>query len=84
MSNNMSDKQQQSNYQNFVKGKLLKDLPFYRRYPRTFVVVGSTLCFCILFSKVFYDIYHSTTSTDIKKKLHVERLKQMKLQEELQ
>lgn len=80
----MSEKEQQNNYQTFVKRKLLKDLPFYRRYPRTFVVAGTTLGFLILFNKPIYDIYKSTTETNIKRKLYLERLKQLKLQEELQ
>lgn len=79
----MSEKQQQNNYQNF-KGKLYKDLPFYRKYPRTFVIVGTTIGFLILFNKPIYDIYKSSTDTNIKRKLHLERLKQLKLQEELQ
>lgn len=83
MNNNMSEKQQ-NNYQTFVKGKLLKDLPFYRRHPRAFVIVGTTLGFLILFNKPIYDIYNSNSETDIKKKLHLERLKQLKFQEELQ
>lgn len=79
----MSDKREQNNYQTFSDRKLLKDLPFYRRYPKTFVVVGTTFGFLILFSRPFYDIYKSSSSTDIKKKLYVEKLKQLKLQEEL-
>lgn len=74
----------QDNHHNFVDRKLLKDLPFYRRYPRTFVIVGSTLGFLILFSKGFYDIFKSDTPDDIQKKLYIQKLKQLKLQEEFE
>lgn len=72
------------NYQNFEDRKLLKDLPFYRRYPRTFVAVGSTLGFCILFSKAFYDILTPNTTEDLQRKLYIEKLKQLKLQEDIE
>lgn len=68
------------NYQDFTDRKLLKDLPFYRRYPRTFAVVGSTIGFLILFSKGFYDIIRPNTTEDLKKKLYIEQTKQMQLQ----
>lgn len=70
--------------QNFVDRQILKDLPFYRRYPRTFVVVGSTIGFLILFSKAFYDIFRIDTPDDIKKKLYIEKSKQLKLQRDLE
>jgi len=75
---------ERQNLQKFSDRKLLKDLPFYRRYPRTFVVVGSTFGFLILFSKPLYDIFASSSSKDIKKKLYTERLKQLKLQNEIE
>lgn len=75
---------QKQNYQKFTDRKLLKDLPFYRRYPRTFVVVGSTLGFCILFSKALYDIFTPNTAEDLQRKLYIEKLKQLKLQEEFE
>lgn len=74
----MSDNQKQ----NFTERKVLKDLPFYRRYPRTFVIVGSTVGFFILFSRAIYDIFKADSLEDIKRKLDVEKLKQLKLQKE--
>jgi len=75
---------EQRNHQNFIDRKLLKDLPFYRRYPRTFVIVGSGIGFLILFSKGFYDIFKSDSVDDIKRKLYIEKLKQLKLQEDFE
>lgn len=72
------------NYQNFGDRKLLKDLPFYRRYPRIFVVTGSTIGFLILFSKAFYDIFKPNSIEDLNRKLVIEKLKQMKQQEYLE
>jgi len=80
----MSKYQLQKNYQKFSDRKLLKDLPFYRRYPRTFITVGSTIGFLILFSKPFYDFFKPTSTEDLQKKLYLEKLKQLKLQEELE
>lgn len=75
---------QQQNFQNFTDRKILKDLPFYRRYPRTFVLVGSSLGFVILFSKAFYDIFTPTSIDDVQKKLKIEKLKQLRLQQDLE
>lgn len=82
----MSEKQQyqQHNYQHFNNRKKLKDLPFYRRYPRTFAITGSTIGFFILFSKAFYDIFKPNTTEDIRRKLVVEKIKQLNLQKELE
>lgn len=82
----MSEEQQHQkpNYQNFTDRKLLKDLPFYRRHPRKFVIIGSTLGFLILFSKGFYDIFKTDSLEDIKRKIQIEKLKQLKLQRDLQ
>lgn len=82
--NNMSSEKKQSrnNRQNFIDRKLLKDLPFYRRYPRTFVVVGSTLGFLILFSKGFYDFFRPNTVEELQHHLAKEKLFQLKLQKE--
>ncbi|VVC29522.1 Hypothetical protein CINCED_3A017200 [Cinara cedri] len=74
--------QKPQNYQTFGDRKLLKDLPFYRRYPKTFVIVGSTIGFLILFSKGFYDIFKPISAEDLKRKLYIEKIKQMKLQKE--
>lgn len=81
----MSEKQQhqQQTYQNFTKRKLLKDLPFYRRHPRKFVIIGSTFGFLILFSKGFYDIFKSDSVEDIQRKINLEKLKQLKLEQDL-
>lgn len=75
---------QEKQYQNFTDRKLLKDLPFYRRYPRAFVVGGSTFGFLILFSKGFYDFFSAPSPEGLRKKLHAERLKQQKFQEEFE
>ncbi|KAF0771862.1 Uncharacterized protein FWK35_00006011 [Aphis craccivora] len=75
---------QHHNYQQFTDRKKLKDLPFYRRYPRTFIVTGSTIGFLILFSKGFYDIFKPNTAEDIKRKLVIEKIKQLNLQKELE
>jgi len=75
---------QRHNYQHFSDRKKLKDLPFYRRYPRTFAVAGSTIGFLILFSKGFYDIFKPNTVEDIKRKLVIEKIKQLNLQKELE
>lgn len=75
---------QRHNYQHFSDRKKLKDLPFYRRYPRTFAITGSTIGFLILFSKGFYDIFKPNTAEDIKRKLVVEKIKQLNLQKELE
>ncbi|XP_015373475.1 PREDICTED: uncharacterized protein LOC107168542 isoform X2 [Diuraphis noxia] len=82
----MSEEQpnQQHNYQNFSDRKKLKDLPFYRRYPRTFAITGSTIGFLILFSKGFYDIFKPNTAEDIKRKLVIEKIKQLNLQKEIE
>jgi len=73
------------NYQQFTDRRLLKDLPFYRRYPRTFAIVGSTFGFLVLFSKAIYDICIPSNSTDkINKTLYAEKLKQLQLQEQLE
>lgn len=74
----------QQNYQTFADRKILKDLPFYRRYPRTFVAVGSTLGFLILFSKALYDIFTPTSFEDVQKKLFLEKIKQSQLQHEIE
>jgi len=82
----MSAKQpnQQHNYQHFSDRKRLKDLPFYRRNPRIFAITGSTIGFLILFSKGFYDIFKPNTAEDIKRKLVIEKVKQLNLQKELE
>lgn len=74
---------QQQNYQDFIGRKQLKDLPFYRRHPRKFAVIGSSIGFLILFSKGFYDIFKPNSAEDIEKKLKLEKLKQLQLQETL-
>lgn len=74
----------QQNHQHFGDRKILKDLPFYRRYPRTFVAVGSTLGFLILFSKAIYDICSPNSFEDVQRKLRLEKLKQLKLQQEIE
>lgn len=83
----MSEEQlqnQKQNYQKFTDRRLLKDLPFYRRYPRTFVVVGSTFGFLVLFSKALYDIFKPSSIEDIRKKIYLEKLKQAKLQQDIE
>ena len=75
---------QYHNYQQFSDRKKLKDLPFYRRYPRIFVITGSTIGFLILFSKGFYDIFKPNTVEDVKRKLVIEKIKQLNLQKELE
>jgi len=78
----------QSNHQNFYQQfsdrKKLKDLPFYRRHPRIFAVTGSAIGFLILFSKGFYDIFKPNTVEDIKRKLAIEKIKQLNLQKDLE
>lgn len=76
-------KELQKNHQSYYDRKLLKDLPFFRRHPRTFIIVGSTIGFLVLFSKPIYDIFKPNTTEDFEKKLYLEKLKQLKLQEEL-
>lgn len=82
----MSQKQsqQQHNYQQFTEKKLFKDLPFYRRHPRAFVIIGSTVGFLILFSKGFYDFFKPSSVADLERKLYMEKIKQIKLQKELE
>lgn len=80
----MSNDQLEKNYQKFSDRKILKDLPFYRRHPRTFITVGSTIGVLILFSKPLYDIFKPNSTEDLQKKLYLEKLKQLKLQEELE
>jgi len=75
---------QHHNYQHFTDRKKFKDLPFYRRYPRTLIVTGCTIGLLILFSKGFYDIFKPNTAEDIKRKLVIEKIKQLNLQKELE
>lgn len=70
-------------HDNYEDRKLLKDLPFYRRYPRAFVIVGTSVGFLILFSKGFYDFLKPNPKDHMKKKLYDEKLRQLKLQKEL-
>lgn len=78
------DLQKPKNYQNFTDRKLLKDLPFYRRYPRTFVVCGSTIGFLILFSKGIYDMFRPYSPEELKRKLLLQKVKQMEIQRDLE
>jgi hypothetical protein len=75
---------ERQNYQTFADRKILKDLPFYRRYPRTFVAVGSTFGFLVLFSKAIYDIFAPNSPEDKQKKLYLEKIKQLKLQQDIE
>lgn len=84
MSNNFSQPPHiPKKHDSYEDRKLLKDLPFYRRYPRTFVIVGSSIGFLILFSKGFYDFFKPNSPNHMKKRLHEEKIKQLKLQREL-
>jgi len=38
-----------------------------QRYPRTVILVGTTLAMCVLFSKPIYDIFFFKPSADRKK-----------------